>query len=65
MHTYTKLLTHIHIDDFGRKNTKMLTVAHCMVGMKAFLIFTFTFFPIFCFFSTKKGGTFIISRNTT
>lgn len=65
MHTYTKLLIRIHIDDFGRKNTKMLTVAHWMVGMKASLIFTFTYFPIFSLFSTKKKNvTFIISRNT-
>jgi len=47
MHTYTKLLTHIHVDDFGRKNTKMFTVAHWMVGMKALLILSFTYFTIF------------------
>lgn len=58
MHAYTKLLTRIHIDDFEGKNTKMLTVAHWMVGMKASLIFTFTYFPIFLFSTKKKKSYF-------
>ena len=58
IHTHTKLLTHIHVDDFGRKNTKMFTVAQWMVGMKAFLIFTFTYFTIVykkrCYFYNQQ-----------